>query len=483
MQDQTIEILQNLFEAHTGNKTNGIKILPASGSDRKYFRLYAENQQLVGVFNADIPENEAFFSFTNTFAALNIRVPQLLAIHPDRMHYLLSDLGDETLYHRIQKKTLAPDERPALCVIKKSLKQLVVMQIEGGKHIDFGKCYPREAFDRQAIIWDLNYFKYSFLKLTGIAFEEQALEDDFTSLCNFLLEAPSNYFMFRDFQSRNIMVIDNDPWFIDYQGGRRGPLQYDLASLLFSPKTGLNDTQKDLLLDFYLRHLSNYEAVDINAFKKYYHGFVLIRILQAMGAYGFRGIFEKKSAFRNSIPLAIDNLNTLFEKDLLAIKLPALQKIVLGLKASEWAQTYTPSPNKLTIRICSFSYKKGIPDDPGDNGGGFVFDCRGLPNPGRFPEYQTFSGLDNSVISYLENYTEVTEFQEQVRAMLNISIKEYLQRGFQHLCVNFGCTGGQHRSVYQAEKFAVWVKNNFPVEVVIIHTEQKNWKKDGQNTM
>lgn len=483
MQDHSIEILQKLFETNTGTKATGIKALPASGSDRRYFRLNADHHSTIGVFNADLRENEAFFSFTNTFKKLGIRVPDLLAIHPDRMHYLLSDLGDETLFHRIQKKTLAPDERPALCVIKKSLKQLLLMQVEGGRHIDFSKCYPRDAFDRPSIMWDLNYFKYSFLKLTGIGFDEQALEDDFNTLSNFLLEAPSNYFMFRDFQSRNIMVIDNDPWFIDYQGGRRGPLQYDLASLLYSPKTGLNDTQKELLLDFYLRQLSANKAVDVNTFKKYYHGFVLIRILQAMGAYGFRGIIEKKSNFKKSIPQAIHNLYKLFEKELLPLKLPTLQKIARELKQSEWAIPYEAQSGKLTIRITSFSYKKGIPDDPSENGGGFVFDCRGLPNPGRFPEYQAMSGQDKSVVAYLEQHPEVKAFQDHVRAVVKISLNEYLSRGFQHLCVNFGCTGGQHRSVYQAEQFAAWVKNNFPVEVVMIHTEQKNWKKDGENTV
>ncbi|MBN2805420.1 MAG: phosphotransferase [Prolixibacteraceae bacterium] len=471
--------LAELFEAYTGHQAAQMDQLPGSGSDRIYFRLRKDEISLIGAYHHDIRENEAFFSFTKTFTELKINVPKLLAIHPDRMHYLLSDLGDETLYDRIRKKHLSKEERPALCVIKKALKQLIEVQINGGKNIDFSQCYPREAFDRQSITWDLNYFKYSFLKLTGTPFDEQALEDDFQTLCNFLLEAPSDFFMFRDFQARNIMVVDNTPWLIDYQGGRRGPMQYDLASLLYSPKTGLTDVKKELLLDYYLTHLSKFLPVDAPSFKKHYYGFVLVRILQAMGAYGFRGISERKRDFRNSIPQAIDNLNKLFEHEQLAINLPAIHQIAQHLKLSVWAEAVEVKTEGLTIRITSFSYKKGIPDDPSENGGGFVFDCRGLPNPGRFPEYRSSSGLDNKVKDYLEQYQQVLDFQEQVRAMAAISIKEYLNRGFNHLCVNFGCTGGQHRSVYQAEKFAEWVKNNFEVEVVIIHTEKMNWKKDG----
>lgn len=473
------EVLNQLFTNVFGTFPEKVVQLPASGSDRVYFRLSSAENTAIGAFNTDIKENEAFFSFTQTFTELEIRVPKLLAVADDKQHYLISDLGNDTLFHRIGKPVLVETERPALCIIKKSLKQLIEIQIKGGKAIDFSKCYPRKSFDKQSILWDLNYFKYEFLKLTGTPFDEQALEDDFQQLTNFLLEAPSDYFMFRDFQSRNIMIIDNNPWFIDYQGGRRGPLQYDLASLLFSPKTSLTSTKRELLLDYYLHHLSNYLSVDELKFKKQYYGFVLIRILQALGAYGFRGIFEKKSNFKNSIPQAVQNLVQLFEKTLITTQLPEIEKIVSHLAQSEWSKTYQLPSDKLTVRVTSFSYKKGIPDDPSENGGGFVFDCRGLPNPGRFPEYSSNSGLDQNVISYLEQYDEVKSFQENIRKVVSPSLDEYLRRDFNHLCVSFGCTGGQHRSVYNAEKFAAWVKNNFPVEVVLIHTEQKNWKKNG----
>lgn len=477
MQNETIEILSALFEKETTQKVKSIVELPRSGSDRIYFRISSDNQKLIGVYNADVRENEAFFSFTQSFTELGIRVPQLRSVSEDRKHYLLADLGDDTLFKRIQKEELTSDERTPLCIVKKSLKQLINMQVNGAKMVDFSKCYPRDSFDRQSIQWDLNYFKYEFLKLTGTAFDEQKLEDDFNALTNYLLQAPSDYFMFRDFQSRNIMIIDNEPWFIDYQGGRKGPLQYDLASLLFSPKTQLSVAKREVMLDFYLLNLANYITFDEKQFREFYYGFVLIRVLQAMGAYGFRGIFEKKSNFRDSIPEAISNLKYLFDNKFIAISLPEIQKIVEELSTSKWAAKVEIPADKLTIRITSFSYKKGIPDDPSENGGGFVFDCRGLPNPGRYPEYRSNSGLEQNVISYLEEYPEVDEFQQNVRKVVEVSVQEYLRRGFNHLCVNFGCTGGQHRSVYNAQKFADWVANNFPVNVVLVHTEKNNWKK------
>ncbi|MFA9392997.1 MAG: phosphotransferase [Prolixibacteraceae bacterium] len=477
-QNLNTENLSRLFSQKTGTLPHSIVQLPLSGSDRIYYRLKNDLHCYIGAFNADIRENEAFFSFTQTFTEQEIRVPELIAIADDRQHYLLSDLGNDSLFKRIQKNRLKKDERTPLCIIKKSLRQLIAMQIRGGEAIDFSKCYPRADFDRPSIFWDLNYFKYEFLKLTGTPFNEQKLEDDFNRLADYLLKSTSEYFMFRDFQSRNIMIIDNEPWFIDYQGGRRGPLQYDLASLLYSPKTKLNEIKRELLLDFYLLNLSNHLSLDETQFKKQYYGFVLIRIMQALGAYGFRGIFEKKSHFRNSIPDAIHNLHTLFDKERIEIDLPEIEKIVKHLRQSKWAQHVSIPDDQLTVRITSFSYKKGIPDDPSENGGGFVFDCRGLPNPGRHQEYRSASGLDKEVITYLEDHSEVLDFQDNVRKVVDISLKEYVRRGFNHLCVNFGCTGGQHRSVYHAEKFAQWVKNNFGVEVVLIHTEMNNWKKD-----
>jgi aminoglycoside/choline kinase family phosphotransferase len=287
-------------------------------------------------------------------------------------------------------------------LLKEVLAGLLKIQVEGAKTIDFSKCYPRAAFDRQSVMWDLNYFKYEFLKLTGTLFDEQLLEDDFNRLADYLMLAPANYFMHRDFQSRNIMMIGETPWFIDYQGGRLGPLQYDLASLLFSPKTGLNEVQREVMLEYYLTLLGNYTPINRNEFIDFYYAFALIRILQALGAYGFRGIFERKPNFRSSTPQAIGNLSYLLKKELIKIELPEIFRIIDSLTTSEWAERFELPKDQLTVRVTSFSFKKGIPYDPSENGGGFVFDCRGLPNPGRFTEYKQISGLDQPVIAYLE---------------------------------------------------------------------------------
>jgi aminoglycoside/choline kinase family phosphotransferase len=476
--NQSIIELSALFEAVFGVKPEYVIQLPLSGSDRVYYRLQSGDRTAIGAYNADITENEAFFSFTETFKSNGLKVPALLKVAPNRMHYLVEDLGNETLFHRISNSGKSESGKAFLCLIKESLYELINVQLLGGEKIDFSKCYPRQAFDRQSILWDLNYFKYEFLKLASVPFNEQALEDDFNTLSDYLLTAPSDYFMFRDFQSRNIMLVNDKPWFIDYQGGRRGPLQYDLASLLYSPKTGLNAIQREALLEFYLSKLEGRINVDRTAFTQFYYGFVLIRILQALGAYGFRGLYEQKPNFRSSIPEAIANLNSLLENQLVLPNLPEIKAIANRLALSKWAKKEEIPSEGLTIRITSFSYKKGIPFDPSENGGGFVFDCRGLPNPGRYEEYRSYSGHDKKVTDYLEQFSEVEEFQDNVRKVVKTSIDNYLKRGFNHLCINFGCTGGQHRSVYNAEKFAVWVQNNYAVNVVLIHTEKENWKRN-----
>lgn len=466
--------LIGLFQNTLNQQPEKIEALPRSGSDRCYYRMTAGDVTLIGAYNENTSENEAFFSFTETFFEHGCKVPELIAIAPNRKYYLLSDLGDSTLFNIISQNPGNPDK---LCCLKKSLKALVKFQLKGAKYIDFSKCYPRETFDQQSIMWDLNYFKYEFLKLAAVPFDEQRLEDDFETLSRYLLKAPARFFMHRDFQTRNIMIQNDEPWFIDYQGGRKGPLQYDVASLLFSPKTTLNNIQREALLDFYIKKLAKHIHVDKEQFIEYYYGFVLIRTLQAMGAYGFRGIFEQKPNFKSSIPLAIRTLDELFSNSQLMVKLPEIEKISCYLSSSKWAQKVDIPADKLTIRVSSFSFKNRIPADPSENGGGFVFDCRGLPNPGRLPEYRSLNGTDQEVIDYLQQFSEVAGFEKNVRSILSISIDEYLKRGFNHLCVNFGCTGGQHRSVYQAEKFSAWLVNNYPVNVVLLHTEQHNWKK------
>jgi aminoglycoside/choline kinase family phosphotransferase len=450
-----------------------IEKLPQSGSARQYFRLFAENETMIGAYNCDVKENKAFFSFTHFFLSQQINVPKIIAVDETQQYYLLEDLGDETLFaflttHRTSEKI----EEEVITFYKKVLQQLPLLQLSGKKGIDFSVSYPRNAFDKQSMLWDLNYFKYYFLKLANIPFDEQLLEDDFHGLIDFLLETDNDYFMFRDFQSRNIMLHHNKPYFIDYQGGRRGALQYDLASLLYDGKADLPPQTREELLYYYLEQLSNHISVNKEDFCKYYDGFVLIRILQALGTYGFRGYYEKKNHFLLSIPFAVKNLKYLLPKFEFGKKIPALINVIQRITESELVSSCSLPEDVLTVTLTSFSYKKGVPQDLTANGGGFVFDCRALPNPGRFPEYKTATGKDKSVIDYLENFEAIECFKQLTTQLVSQSVDNYLERNFSHLAVSFGCTGGQHRSVYFAEKMAQYVKTEYPnVNLILIHRE------------
>jgi hypothetical protein len=322
-------------------------------------------------------------------------------------------------------------------------------------------------------MWDLNYFKYYFLKLAKIPFDEQALEDDFQAFSDYLLTAPSDCFLFRDFQSRNVMLKDGKVYFIDYQGGRRGALQYDLASLLYDGKADIPPEIRTLLFKYYLHELRNYLPVNEHEFTFYFNGFVLIRILQAMGAYGFRGFYEKKEHFLKSIPFAIRNLQNLLPDLNLPVDIPELRNVLLLLTGSEALKDIGQARSILTVKITSFSYKKGIPEDPSGNGGGFVFDCRAINNPGRHIEFKFLTGKDPEVQKFLQKNSEMKWFLKPVKTLVEQSVTNYLERGFTHLSVSFGCTGGQHRSVYAAEKLAAHLRNNFNVNVVVVHREQQ----------
>jgi hypothetical protein len=358
---------------------------------------------------------------------------------------------------------------------KKVLRELPRIQLVAGKDIDYSVCYPRDAFDKQSMMWDLNYFKYYFLKLAKIPFDEQALEDDFQAFSDYLLAVDNNAFLYRDFQSRNVMLKDGGVYFIDYQGGRKGALQYDLASLLYDAKANIPEAEREELLEFYLDELDKYKHTDREKFKSLYDGYVLIRIMQAMGAYGFRGFYEKKEHFLKSIPFALKNLEALLEKNTIPVRLPELFKVLKAVTESTFLKTISPVNDRLTVRISSFSFKKGIPADPSGNGGGFVFDCRAIHNPGKYDEYKHLSGKDIQVQKFLEEKSTMPDFLKNVFALVTQSVEVYRSRGFKHLCVSFGCTGGQHRSVYGAEKLAEYLKNNFPVTVVLQHVEQENW--------
>jgi aminoglycoside/choline kinase family phosphotransferase len=400
-------------------------------------------------------------------------VPEIFAEDLSRGAYLEEDLGESTLYeflgrHRAGETVAAP----AMEAYRKVVAALPRFQVEAGRDLDYTVCTPRSSFDRQSIAWDLNYFKYYFLRLAGIPFSEQALEDDFTRLTDFLLEADSDYFLYRDFQSRNVMLRDGEPFFLDYQGGRKGALQYDIASLLFDGKADLPPAARQELLDHYLDCLSQHIDLDRAAFLRHYYAFVYVRILQALGAYGYRGFFERKAHFLQSVPYALKNLRWLAENVQLPIALPALMGALEAMQSCGKLRNLAASADGLKVRIFSFSFHKQMPADESGNGGGFVFDARSLPNPGREEQYKQLTGKDAPVIDYLNRQESVHRYFAGVLSLIEPSVNAYRQRGFKDLMVSFGCTGGQHRSVYLAEQLAKHLRAG-GVEVVLRHIEQE----------
>lgn len=465
--------ISKLYENWCGEELINYQPLPESGSYRQYFRISGKSSKCIAVYNEDKKENHAFIEFTKHFSSKALPVPGILAEDQENFIYLQEDLGDTTLFKHIEevrKGIIFPDD--LLELLKKVLDELIRFQVVGAKGFNYSNCYPRQAFDKQSMMWDLNYFKYYFLKLAKIPFYEQELEDDFQRFTDFLLQADTRYFLYRDFQSRNIMINDSKPYFIDYQGGRQGALAYDLASLLYDAKADFPPEIRTELLDYYMSKLSDYN-IDADKFKQHYFGYVLIRKMQAMGAFGFRGFYEKKTHFLQSIPYALQNLEYLLNTVTLPIELPELWKVLHRLTKSEQLKQYKSTEHRLTVSIFSFSYKKGIPEDKSGNGGGFVFDCRSIHNPGRYKEYFNLTGMDKEVIDFFEKENEMEEFLQSVFALVDKSVEKYNQRNFKNLMVSFGCTGGQHRSVYSAERMAAHLKSKYHnIELVLTHREQ-----------
>ncbi len=479
MSDLKQGALQRLFFEHFGLWPSGIEMLPASGSDRKYYRLRNGDVSCLGAINSDKKENEAFVSFTKALLGVGFPVPEVYAYHESEGIWLLQDLGDQTLFSALAKGREASDISDEVKgYYYKVVNLLPALQIKGAEVIPFDKCYPRAAFDERSMRWDLNYFKYYFLRLAHIPFDEQRLEDDFEVLVKKLCSVNSSWFMFRDFQSRNIMIKDKDVWFIDYQGGRRGALHYDLASLLYDGKADLPESFRQDLLERYLDAAAAYISIDRVAFKQEFYGFVLIRILQAMGAYGFRGFYEQKSLFLQSIPYALKNLSYLLDNDLLPKGMSELQAVLKRLISTTSLYEYGKKTESLRVVVKSFSYKRGIPTDTSGNGGGFVFDCRGLPNPGRLDGLKEFTGLDRVVSEYLERFDEVEEFKQSALGLVELTVQNYLSRGFSNLMVSFGCTGGQHRSVYMAESLVKHLNEKFDIDIDLEHRECDNWPQN-----
>ena len=467
-----LEIAKELFTQWCNKTAKTITPIAQSGSYREYYRITSENKTALAVYNPDAKENIAFTEFSKHFASKGINVPEIYAENHEQNMYLIQDLGNSTLFEILEKSNFEYNN-DIINLYKDSLKELVKIQIIGNNGIDYNYCYPRKKFDKQSIMWDLNYFKYYFLKLVKVQFDEQLIENDFNTFANYLLQAKSNFFMFRDFQARNIMIYNNKPYFIDYQGGREGALQYDLASILFQAKANMPYKIREELLDYYIEEAKKHTNIDEIKFKHNFYAFVLVRTLQVLGAYGFRGYYEGKSHFINSIPFAIENLKYILSKIELPIAVPELISSIEKIIADKSLQEkYVQEPKILTIQINSFSYKKGIPMDKSGNGGGFVFDCRAIHNPGRYTEYKQLTGRDKPVIDFLDKEPEMTNFINNIYNLAEKSVEKYLERGFNSLIFNFGCTGGQHRSVYSAEHLTTYLKKKYNVKIILTHREQ-----------
>lgn len=463
--------LKELFFQATGSNAKSETRLTVSGSNRKYYRLQNDSISLIGVIGTSVEENRAFIEMTKHFYSKGLPVPRFIAKSDDDMIYLEEDLGDLILFDFLKKgrltKVFSVEEKESL---HKTMSLLAKFQVIGAEGFDFSVCYPQPEFNKRSVIWDLNYFKYCFLKATGLDFQENRLEDDFDKFAEVLLSAPNDSFMYRDFQSRNVMLKNGEPYFIDYQGGRKGPLYYDVASFLWQAKAQYGAKLREELLQTYLTSLSEHKKVDEQAFREMLDNYVLFRLLQVLGAYGFRGYFEKKPHFLQSIPYALENL-----REVLAHReFPQFEYLIQVLREmSELKQFKELNLEKpLVVTVYSFSYKKGMPNDDSGNGGGFVFDCRAINNPGKYERFSSLNGLDEAVIQFLENDGEILKFLDNAYELVDQSVKRYMDRKFTHLMVSFGCTGGQHRSVYSAQKMAEHINEKFGVEVHLIHREQ-----------
>jgi aminoglycoside/choline kinase family phosphotransferase len=472
-----MDVLQQLFEQHFHAPATRVQQLQGElgGSGRKIIRLANDTASAIGILYNVREENVAFLEFSRYFRAHGLPVPEIYGEDLNHGAYLEEDFGDTSLFEFLSRHRTGETIAPAVVdAYRKVVAILPRFQVEAGKDLNYKVCYPRASFDRQSIAWDLNYFKYYFLRLAGIPFSEQALEDDFSRLTKFLLSAPHDYFLYRDFQSRNIMLRDGQPHFLDYQGGRKGALQYDIASLLYDAKADLPPDLRQQLLDNYLDALAGFLPLDHAAFMQYYYAYVYIRIMQALGAYGFRGFYERKVHFLQSVPYALKNLRWLLHNVKLPIALPTLLDAFNSMLASEKLQALASDADNLVVRIFSFSFHRGLPKDDTGNGGGFVFDGRSLPNPGREERFKSLTGRDAPVIEYLNQQESVHQFFASVLSLVDASITEYQRRHFKNLMVSFGCTGGQHRSVYLAEQLAKRLRNRPGVEVAVHHRELEN---------
>lgn len=478
---ELIEAVSSLYKDWSGMEPHEVEVLPQSGSDRRYFRLFnTEGKSVIATCGANIPENEAFIYFARHFQNKDLHVPEVIAVSEDRTIYLQEDLGSISLLDVLEEKSFTNESYE---LFRQSLHQLARVQVLGDADLDYDKCLTNKEFGKQAIMADLLYFKYYFLDALRKPYDKQNLIDDFEALSSYLTYTEFKFFMFRDFQSRNIQVKDGQPHFIDFQGGMKGAPQYDVASILWQARANLPDEWKNGLLEDYMDSFESIieQPLDRAIFRSQYNGYVLIRLLQVLGAYGFRGLFERKAQFLTSIPLALQNLKWFIENYSMGIALPEFRRVIDICVDEEVVNRFTPvqadDDTPLVVKICSFSYRRGIPPDTTGNGGGFVFDVRGIDNPGRHDQYKEIHGRDKPVIEYLERQTRMQDFLSSVFDIVDISVEEYIKRGFTHLSVSFGCTGGQHRSVYAADALARHLKNKYNVKIELCHVvqEEKGW--------
>lgn len=479
--DAIVDAISQLYQSYTNEAAERIEKLPQSGSDRIYFRIYASNNTtLIATYNLNVKENGTFIYFSKHFKAKGLPVPTVFCVNDAQTIYIQEDLGTDSLLNKLEQHG---HESYAYGLFEKSLKALASIQIKGDDGLDYSQCLTAKEFGKQAILSDLLYFKYYFLDTLQLPYDKQAMLDDFEALSTYLTKTENKYFMFRDFQSRNILVEKDDVYFIDFQGGMKGALQYDVASLLWQAKAQLSEDWKDRLLNYYMDEVDSLldRQMDRTTFVSQYNGYVLIRLLQVLGAYGFRGLFERKAHFLSSIPLALQNLKFFIEHKRVGIITPEFDRMLKLIGSDEIIERFTTvqanAETPLHITINSFSYKKGIPKDDTENGGGYVFDMRGILNPGRFDEYKQLSGQDKPVQDFLEQRTKMNTFLNSVWDLVDITVEDYIKRGFSSLMINFGCTGGQHRSVYAAEQTARHLRNKFKVPVTLTHTNKDNWVK------
>jgi len=481
---QITGILEKLFEEHFEKKPESIEALPVSGSDRRYYRLTSGKTVAIGTYNTNVAENNTYFYFTELFRRHQINVPEVYKINKDRRAYLQQDVGRTSLFDLVINEGYT---EPVRKLYHKALGQLAKLQWIAGREADYKQCFASKQFDEKAIMSDLLYFKYYFADLQGIPYDRSGLMGEMEMLSKDLGRVQPQMLMFRDFQSRNIMVNDGKIYFIDFQGSMQGPPQYDIASLLWQARAQLPPAWKEDLLNGYISSLNELHVprMDEIHFRRGYVQFVLMRLLQVLGSYGFRGLLQHKAHFITSIGPALKNLNSFLSDHPQTPSYPELRSLLEKLSSPDMQERYTVSSAhekpKLTVQVCSFSYKAGMPKPTGPHGGGFVFDCRGILNPGKYAAYKYLTGNDEMVRQFLERETRMPDFMNYVYALVDINVEDYIARGFEQLSVAFGCTGGQHRSVYAANQLADHLKTRYNVDVSLSHCNDKKWVLSEEN--